>query len=349
MPTPQAGMLTAGSWRDLDHWDYWLNLMQKDSWSQMMTYWGISPIHRLSVKLKQTAQSDQNTQNAQPVIDQALVLKDADNRLIARAHSDNQGQAEFFAGLFATQPGPFKIETEDGSVSLPNLYPQAQPRDLMLTQTSPAPVNVDLMLMMDTTGSMGDELEYLKVELHNVFNRVQQDQPQLKLRASMNFYRDAGDEYVVRDFAFTSDLALSRQQILAQSADGGGDTPEAVTEALENGLKQHDWSTSARTRLLFLVLDAPPHDDQAQLTKLRELIPVAQQLGVRIIPVASSGIDKSSEFMLRMLAITTGGEYVFLTDDSGIGGSHIEPTIGDHKVEKLNALLLNLVGKYSKS
>ena len=70
--------------------------------------------------------------------------------------------------------------------------------------------------------------------------------------------------------------------------------------------------------------------------------------GIKVIPVASSGVDKETEFLLRMLAITSGGEYVFLTDDSGIGGSHIEPTIGAHEVEKLNDLMVRLVQKYSR-
>ena len=42
----------------------------------------------------------------------------------------------------------------------------------------------------------------------------------------------------------------------------------------------------------------------------------------------------------------TGGTYVFLTDDSGIGNSHIKATVGDHKVEKLADLMVRLIKKY---
>ena len=68
--------------------------------------------------------------------------------------------------------------------------------------------------------------------------------------------------------------------------------------------------------------------------------------GVRIIPVASSGINKETEFLLRSMSISTGGRYVFLTDDSGIGGGHIEPTVGDYDVEKLNDLMVKVATEY---
>ncbi|MFB6351217.1 MAG: hypothetical protein ABEN55_03150, partial [Bradymonadaceae bacterium] len=59
-----------------------------------------------------------------------------------------------------------------------------------------------------------------------------------------------------------------------------------------------------------------------------------------------SGIDKSAEFLLRSMAIATGGTYVFLTDDSGIGGNHIEPTIGEYEVHKLTDLLTAVAVRY---
>ena len=69
-------------------------------------------------------------------------------------------------------------------------------------------------------------------------------------------------------------------------------------------------------------------------------------MGIRIVPIASSGIDKSTEYLLRTMAFTTGGTYTFLTDDSGIGGEHIEPTIGAYNVEKLNDMMVRIVNSY---
>ena len=65
--------------------------------------------------------------------------------------------------------------------------------------------------------------------------------------------------------------------------------------------------------------------------------------GIRIVPLAASGVDKELEFLLRLTAIATGGTYTFLTNDSGIGGDHIEPTIGEYQVEILNDLLVRVI------
>ena len=62
------------------------------------------------------------------------------------------------------------------------------------------------MFMIDTTGSMGDELAYLQVELADVIADIRDNIGQsFKIRLSINFYRDADDEYVVREFPFTED------------------------------------------------------------------------------------------------------------------------------------------------
>ena len=86
-----------------------------------------------------------------------------------------------------------------------------------------------------------------------------------------------------------------------------------------------DWKEDS-VKLAFLIYDAPPHDG-----KEKELIAAAQKAserGIRLIPVVASDNDRDTELFGRALAITTGGTYVFLTDDSGIGNSHEEPIIG---------------------
>ncbi len=71
-------------------------------------------------------------------------------------------------------------------------------------------------------------------------------------------------------------------------------------------------------------------------------------MGVRIIPVASSGVNKDTEYLLRTLAVTTGGSYVFLTDDSGIGNEHIKPDTGAYDVKLLNELLVEVILRYTQ-
>ncbi len=99
-------------------------------------------------------------------------------------------------------------------------------------------------------------------------------------------------------------------------------------------------------KIMFLVLDAPPHEDAQIVDSVNKYVAEAAEMGIRIVPIASSGIDKSTEYLLRAMAFTTGGTYTFLTDDSGVGGSHIEPTVGAYNVEKLKDMMIRIVNGY---
>jgi Mg-chelatase subunit ChlD len=205
------------------------------------------------------------------------------------------------------------------------------------------------MFVVDATGSMGDEINYLKSELEDIVGRVQSSDNQEVIRLGMTFYRDHGDEYLVRNFDFKTDIKQIQADLNQQSAGGGGDFEEAVDEALDNAINQQQWSTTATTRLLFLILDAPPHHDLQRIKTMQKNIEAAAEKGIKIIPVVASGIDKNTEFLMRMTAQATNGTYVFLTDDSGVGNSHLKPTIGSYQVEYLNNLILRLIKKYSST
>lgn len=214
---------------------------------------------------------------------------------------------------------------------------------------SNAPTRLDLMLMIDTTGSMGDELEYLKVELEDMVKRVAQQGNYIDIRVSVNFYRDEGDEYVVKYFDFRGDVAECVEQLRKQYANGGGDYPEAVHTALENAVNGHEWRDDA-VKLCFFVLDAPPHTEeevQGVTESLNASITSASDKGVKLIPVASSGIDKETEFILRSFSVMTGGTYLYLTDHSGIGGGHVEATTSEPgEVEPLNDCMVRVICEF---
>jgi hypothetical protein len=201
------------------------------------------------------------------------------------------------------------------------------------------------MFVIDTTGSMGDELEYLKSEISNVIGTVSQNNPEFTINLALLFYRDLEDEYVTRYFDFTTNIAQQRQKLSQQTANGGGDFPEAVDKALSEAVAKN-WSGDYATRLIFHVCDAPPHNGQENKTLFFNSVKSAAQKGIRIIPVASSGIDYETEYLLRQEAIMSGGTYIFLTNDSGIGESHLQPTVGEFTVEYLNACIVRVVNEY---
>ncbi len=205
---------------------------------------------------------------------------------------------------------------------------------------------VDVCLVVDATGSMGDELHYLKSEMMDVMMRAQGASPCAKFRFSSVFYRDLGDAYVTKSTPFTDRVDDVISYVNEQSVGGGGDFPEAVDSALAVAVNGLQWSPQAITRILFLVLDAPAHDYAA--LRLRETIEKAARLGIKIIPIAASGIDKNSEFLFKYMATATYGDYLYITDHSGIGGSHLKPTGVKENKQYLNDLMVELIAKYSQ-
>lgn len=330
---PQAGLLTGGEWNDNENWHDWISLYQShEDWNEYREFWRISFDHRISVKV--------TTDNGTPV-EGATVLTDE-----FAAVTDNNGIAYLFYDTEDT-PEHVTVTYKDIEQQLDGISGDTELEcslgDLALSNEK----YLDLMLMVDTTGSMSDELMYLQEELRDMVERVAEENANLPIRISVNFYRDVGDDYIVRSYPFTSDINNAVSSMMEQTAMGGGDTPEAVHTALDAAINEHEWDENA-VKLMFLVLDAPPHEDAQIVDETNKLTAMAAEQGIRIIPVASSGIDKATEYLLRTMAFTTGGTYTFLTDDSGIGGSHIEPTIGDYQVEKLNDMMVRIINEYLK-
>jgi uncharacterized protein YegL len=202
-----------------------------------------------------------------------------------------------------------------------------------LVARSPArPVRaMDLMIALDATGSMGDEIDFLRSELQAILQQLRQDHPGLDLRVGLVSYRDVGDEYVTWTLPLGSNLQATQARLGQVEANGGGDMPEAMDEALIRAVGQ-DWRPGA-TRSLLLVADAPPHDDKQGIAFAA--VEAARARRVQIVPVASSGVDDRAEYFMRAAAALTQSRYVFLTDDSGIGNPHAEPAVDCYVVTSL--------------
>lgn len=200
---------------------------------------------------------------------------------------------------------------------------------------------LDVQLVLDTTGSMGDELSYLQSEFDSIATQVRTKFPNVTPRWSLVVYRDHGDQYVTRGFDFTSDTDRFRASLRAQSASGGGDTPEAVVEGLGVGLAQQWRGGASVAKIAFWVADAPAHPGEGQ--KLAKVIRLAKDKGVHIYPVASSDADDAAEYQMRSAAQMTAGRYVFLTNDSGIGNAHAEPHIPCYNVSRLDHAIVRMI------
>lgn len=339
----QPGVITAGEWNDLDNWSFWQDIIKNGDFKALPWYWSFFNNNRISVEVTDV--------NSQPAADILVSLK-RNGTTIFNAKTDNTGKAELWVDLFQYSADidctTLTIDIENGVNTISEV--KSYKDGVNKIEISPLVTGnkIEISFVVDATGSMGDELEYLKTELVDVISKVKSANPNSSVLTSAVFYRDEGDDYVTKVSPFTNDENTTINFIKKQSANGGGDFPEAVHSALDKAINELQWSASAKTRLLFLLLDAPPHHRKNVISDIQSSIVKATEKGIKIIPITASGINKETEFLMRFMAITTNGTYVFITDHSGIGNSHLEPSVGEYQVEFLNDLMVRLINKYAE-
>ncbi len=336
----RSGQLTAGEVNDFGKWEMWQDITQ-EALKDYIALWGIHPKDRYCVLL--------TDQDNKPVINADVYLKSG-NETIWAAKTDNTGKAELWANMFdENSTGNLSIQTDFrgtvNSIENPTSFHNGINKLSIHTECH-IPNEIDIAFIIDATSSMGDEMSYIQAEVLNVINRIDTTHKDLTVNLGSVFYRDEGDDYVTKFKDFSSDYNSAVSYIKEQRAWGGGDFPEAVDEALDVAVNQMSWSDDSRAKIIFIVLDAPPHNSPEAVEKLAKATKDAAAKGIRIIPITCSGIDKSTEYLMRSMALATNGTYVFLTDDSGIGNSHIKPTTDKWDVEFLNDLIVRLVNQY---
>ena len=333
----EPGVLTAGEWNDLNNWDFWNNLLSNQEYYDDVNKWNLKEIIRYSFVV-----ADKN----ESLVANAEISLLSNQVEVWKTKTDNKGKATLWSDL-ELDGLTARVEFEDSEEIVVDVLEYAEGiNKVYLNKAIKNKKIIDIYFAVDATGSMGDEINYLKAELNNVIERIKQNSPLLEMRFGSVFYRDEGDEYVTRHLNFTTDEASLISFISNQSAGGGEDFPEAVHSALDVAITQNSWNDNASARVMFLLLDAPPHYTQEVISSLELNLIKAAEKGIKIIPITASGIDKATEYLMRSFAILTNGTYIFITDDSGVGNDHLEPTIGEFEVEKLNDLMVRLVGEY---
>jgi len=338
---PGGGVITAGEWCDLAHWDFWNSLLENTEYAQMPSVWSFKTSGRISVNIK-----NQNTENQ---IDVAVQLLGAGDVVLWESKTDNFGNAELWANQnSSSDPALSDLKLKVNGTVFSDLKEYSQGvNNLTINNLYQQPENsIDIAFVVDATGSMGDELDYLKTELLDIITTVKGQNPTAVINLGSVFYRDEGDDYVTVKSDFSQNITQTTNFIKQQSAGGGGDFPEAVHTALDVAVNSMQWSATATSRVIFLVLDAPPHNDAQIIDNLHTIINSASKKGIKIVPVTAGGIDKETEFLMRYISIVTNGTYVFITNHSGIGDEHLEPTVGEYEVEYLNNLIIRLITKY---
>jgi uncharacterized protein YegL len=140
---------------------------------------------------------------------------------------------------------------------------------------------VEVVFVLDTTGSMGGLIHAAKEKIWSIASTLAQAQQAPEISMGLVAYRDRGDAYVTKVVDLNRDLDSMYAKLMDFAADGGGDGPEAVNEALDAAINRISWSQDQSTyRVVFLVGDAPPHMDYQDDVKYSAVVAAAVAKGI---------------------------------------------------------------------
>ena len=294
-----------------------------------------------------------------------LQVRDGQGRAVADAEvlvRSPQGQAAWArtdtAGKLWLHPDAFdarhahvyEVTARRNGVESRGYLQRGQKSALELRLDAGAPqarARLDLVFLVDATGSMDDEIGKLKASLRSIADEVAGLPSRPDLCFALVAYRDKGDAFVLRSHDFTNDLGAFQRVLDQLRAAGGGDYPEAMNEALHETVHSLAWRGDGATRMVLLLADAPPHLDQGG-PQYDEDLQAALGKGIKIFSVGASGLDRQGEYIQRQIAQYTGGRFVFLTyadaqrPASGPGRETVHD-VRNYSVQTLDRLIVRLV------
>lgn len=213
--------------------------------------------------------------------------------------------------------------------------PASPPNKVNQTKKQPA---LEMVFVLDTTGSMSGLIEGAKAKIWGIVNDVMQNSSRPAVRIGLVAYRDIGDQYVTQVLPLTDDLDKVYVTLMDYRAEGGGDEPENVRRALADGVHKAGWSlqNSGQTaQVIFLVGDAPPHDDYQNEPDILTTTAEAVKSGmiVNTIQCGNSSLTRQS---WEQIARRGEGRYFAIAQD---GGVEVVSTPFDSRLTELGAKL----------
>ncbi len=241
-------------------------------------------------------------------------------------------KAEGFAGTLMASTkcqggrasAQFDVSADDGVVEL----------TLDKQRVLPTDKTIDIAFVLDTTGSMSEEIGAVKTTIRKVSAEL--TKLNVDVRIGLVEYRDVTDKFTTRVYPMTSNISDFAREVDALKAGGGGDTPEHMNEGLRVAVSQLAWSDQSVARIAFVISDAPPHLDYANDTPYTTTMKQANRAGIQLFTIAASGMDATGQAVLRQIAQYTGGTNMFVlrggAGTQSVGGG--DPTSscgGTHK------------------
>jgi Mg-chelatase subunit ChlD len=343
-PTPRKpqGGLKAGYADDNQQFNYFLGFLQK--YAHQVDFYPYDISERIQIIFKDSEG------RSVPNVD-IKIRNDAD-QIIDSGLSYSDGTFFFYPAQVAQQDQVFQLEYAQGRSLSSMQIERAGPRQILVTlpqiEHRQSAVPVDIVFILDTTGSMGEEIKRL-LETIDIIHMNLTALPNLpEVRFGMVLYRDRSDAYVTKVIHPTNNINKFRTALTRVTADGGGDTPEDLQSALKETMETIQWNHDG-LRLGFVITDATAHLDYVQEYTYIKAAETARQKGIKLFTVGTGGLDIHGEYILRQISQLTYAKYLFLTygqergeNSGGRAGSVSHHTGSNYQTDKLEAIIIRI-------
>lgn len=209
---------------------------------------------------------------------------------------------------------------------------QQDPGDELLLQQRP---KVDVVFVLDTTGSMGGLIATAKEKIWSIATTMASARQTPDIRIGLVAYRDKGDAYITKVVDLSSDLDSVYATLMDFAAEGGGDGPESVNQALYDAVHGISWGSRENAyQVIFLVGDAPPHMDYNEV-RYPEIVASAKEKGIVINTVQCGDMPVTVEPWTQIASLGQGS--FFQVEQAG--GAVAFATPYDEEIATLSAQL----------
>jgi Mg-chelatase subunit ChlD len=205
---------------------------------------------------------------------------------------------------------------------------------------------VEVVFCLDTTGSMGGLIDAAKSKIWAICNQIAGGKPTPRLRVGLVAFRDRGDAYVTKVHDLTDDLDAVYANLMAFKAEGGGDFPESVNQALNESVTKIGWGKGKRTlKIIFLVGDAPPHMDYPDDVKYPQTCKLAVTKDIIINTIQCGDHPETKKYWQEICRLAE-GSYVQI--DAKGGPIVAVATPFDDELAKINTELARSTLTYGR-
>lgn len=336
---PKASGLRAGFVDDNKQFNYFLNFLEKHHQE-----------HSYKFHIEERIRFKAKDKSGKSIANCKVKIYDNDDDLLEEGKTMADGSYLFYPSEFESADSfnaKFEHQGKSDSVSFERFDRREIVMNLDYNRGNYQSAPLDIAFVMDTTGSMGEEIARLKSTIDLIHLNISNFSSKPDVRFAMVLYRDVRDSYRTKVIPFTSDLDEFKEQLDKVNAAGGGDEPEDLQEALKNTMQDLEWRDEG-IRLSFIITDASPHLDYDQDYTYYSASKEAKRRAIKLFTIGTGGLMINGEYILRQISQYTSANFIFLhygesgESEGGRVGAVSHHTGANYQVSTLEGLIIRL-------